>query len=108
MQRPRLGKPRCGLQIFDTLVDFPVPMVVDSISLDPIQVVDSIKSSLFQDDIVSNLTDYTSNEPFLFTYIFAGILLTCTPSSVVCLKRSIASWSPTDSAMIAWPIQQAT
>ena len=25
-QRPRLGKPRRGLQIFDTLVDFPVPV----------------------------------------------------------------------------------
>ena len=26
MQLPRLGKPRCGLQIFDTRVDFPVPV----------------------------------------------------------------------------------
>ena len=26
MQRPRLGKPRRGLQIFDTRVDFPVPV----------------------------------------------------------------------------------
>ena len=25
LQRPRLGKPRRGLQIFDTRVDFPVP-----------------------------------------------------------------------------------
>ena len=25
MQLPRLGKPRRGLQIFDTWVDFPVP-----------------------------------------------------------------------------------
>ena len=26
LQRPRLGKPRHGLQIFDTRVDFPVPV----------------------------------------------------------------------------------
>ena len=26
MQRRRLGKPRRGLQIFDTRVDFPVPV----------------------------------------------------------------------------------
>ena len=26
LQRPRLGKPRRGLQIFDTRVDFPVPV----------------------------------------------------------------------------------
>ena len=26
MQLPRLGKPRRGLQIFDTRVDFPVPV----------------------------------------------------------------------------------
>ena len=26
LHRPRLGKPRRGLQIFDTRVDFPVPV----------------------------------------------------------------------------------
>ena len=26
LQRPRLGKPRRGLQIFDTRADFPVPV----------------------------------------------------------------------------------
>ena len=26
LQRPRLGKPRRGLQMFDTRVDFPVPV----------------------------------------------------------------------------------
>ena len=35
MQRPRLGKPRHGLRIFDTRVAFPVPVQsgVDSINL---------------------------------------------------------------------------
>ena len=35
MQLPRLGKPRRGLQIFDTRVDFPVPVQWWSILLIP-------------------------------------------------------------------------